>query len=263
MAQKPNYRRNRDKIMNGIINLDTIACEEQDEKHLRDKLADTRLLRARALSNGVDSHRLTSECKRSRDNTKFEDIKHKQENHFANNFTKKESAYNRGLSMRSSSNEENEDIHMLRFVEHELKKKKGEINNSPKRYEIQRKYNDQNDHFLVPEHLKGTIRGESNPEAQTWLLGIQESKLTQTFRLKNIEETELAKKRLLERDISNTAIININSFEKKPNSFLHNQLISKTNVVMSKKQISLKDNGANDEKMAQNFMKYVFARKRN
>lgn len=90
-----------------------------------------------------------------------------------------------------------EDPHMLKYVEQELAKKRGknvdvtdQVENDIKRAE--------DELYKIPEHLKVKRRNSEESSTQ-WTTGIAEIQLPIEFKLKNIEETEAAKKLLQEK----------------------------------------------------------------
>ncbi|KAF5743864.1 hypothetical protein HS088_TW08G00452 [Tripterygium wilfordii] len=90
-----------------------------------------------------------------------------------------------------------EDPNMLRYVEHELEKKRGrnidvtnQVENELKRAE--------DELYKIPEHLKVKKRNSEESSTQ-WTTGIAEIQLPIEYKLKNIEETEAAKKLLQEK----------------------------------------------------------------
>lgn len=87
-----------------------------------------------------------------------------------------------------------EDPNMLTYVEQELAKKRGR--------DLGVKAEDskplEDDLYLIPEHLK--VRRRNSEESSTqWTTGIAEVQLPIEFKLKNIEETEAAKKHLQDK----------------------------------------------------------------
>ncbi|XAR64521.1 hypothetical protein NMG60_11008243 [Bertholletia excelsa] len=92
-----------------------------------------------------------------------------------------------------------EDPNMLRYVEQELAKKRGrnvetnEVENEVKRSE--------DELYKIPEHLKVKRRNSEESSTQ-WTTGIAEVQLPIEYKLKNIEETEAAKKLLQEKRLS-------------------------------------------------------------
>ncbi|KAI3449314.1 hypothetical protein Pfo_005979 [Paulownia fortunei] len=92
-----------------------------------------------------------------------------------------------------------EDPNMLRYVEQELAKKRGknidvenQVENDVKRAE--------DELYKIPEHLK--VKRRSSEENSTqWTTGIAEVQLPIEYKLRNIEETEAAKKILQEKRI--------------------------------------------------------------
>ncbi|CAN7038564.1 unnamed protein product [Brassica oleracea var. botrytis] len=90
-----------------------------------------------------------------------------------------------------------EDPNMVKYVEHELAKKRGksledaeEVENELKRVE--------DELYKIPDHLK--VKKRSSEESSTqWTTGIAEVQLPIEYKLKNIEETEAAKKLLQEK----------------------------------------------------------------
>ncbi|CAI9117293.1 OLC1v1018657C2 [Oldenlandia corymbosa var. corymbosa] len=90
-----------------------------------------------------------------------------------------------------------EDPNMLRYVEQELAKKRGrhidvenEVENEVKRAE--------DELYEIPEHLKVKRRNSEESSTQ-WTTGIAEVQLPMEYKLRNIEETEAAKKLLQEK----------------------------------------------------------------
>lgn len=90
-----------------------------------------------------------------------------------------------------------EDPNMLKYVEQELAKKKGknidaanQVENDLKRAE--------DELYIIPEHLKVKKRNSEESSTQ-WTTGIAEIQLPIEYKLKNIEETEAAKKLLQEK----------------------------------------------------------------
>ncbi|VAI51870.1 unnamed protein product [Triticum turgidum subsp. durum] len=90
-----------------------------------------------------------------------------------------------------------EDPNMLRYVENELLKKRGktiEVNDKDDKDEVDELY-------VVPDHLK--VRKKNMEESSTqWTTGIAEVQLPIEYKLRNIEETEAAKKMLQERRLA-------------------------------------------------------------
>lgn len=87
-----------------------------------------------------------------------------------------------------------EDPNMLTYVEQELAKKRGR--------DLGNKAEDskplEDDLYVIPEHLK--VRRRNSEESSTqWTTGIAEVQLPIEFKLKNIEETEAAKKQLQDK----------------------------------------------------------------
>ncbi|KAM7276594.1 hypothetical protein ACFE04_018460 [Oxalis oulophora] len=90
-----------------------------------------------------------------------------------------------------------EDPNMVKYVEQELAKKRGkkldetdQVENELKRAE--------DELFQIPDHLK--VKRRSGQESSTqWTTGIAEIQLPIDYKLKNIEETEAAKKLLQEK----------------------------------------------------------------
>eukprot|EP00250_Pteridium_aquilinum_P011536 c20136_g1_i1 orf=679-1476(-) len=87
-----------------------------------------------------------------------------------------------------------EDPNMLTYVEQELAKKRGR--------DLGIKTEDskplEDDLYVIPEHLK--VRRRNSEESSTqWTTGIAEVQLPIEFKLKNIEETEAAKKQLQDK----------------------------------------------------------------
>ncbi|KAL3849413.1 hypothetical protein ACJIZ3_011295 [Penstemon smallii] len=96
-----------------------------------------------------------------------------------------------------------EDPNMLRYVEQELAKKRGknideenQVENEVKRAE--------DELYKIPDHLK--VKRRSSEESSTqWTTGIAEIQLPIEYKLRNIEETEAAKKLLQEKRLAGRA----------------------------------------------------------
>ncbi|WVZ57089.1 hypothetical protein U9M48_007525 [Paspalum notatum var. saurae] len=90
-----------------------------------------------------------------------------------------------------------EDPNMLRYVETELAKKRGKM--------VDVGHEEEMDHvdelYTVPDHLK--VKKKNSEESSTqWTTGIAEVQLPIEYKLKNIEETEAAKKMLQEKRLA-------------------------------------------------------------
>ncbi|KAL5122143.1 Protein COP1 SUPPRESSOR 2 [Glycine soja] len=92
-----------------------------------------------------------------------------------------------------------EDPNMVKYIEHELAKKRGrkidaadQVENELKRAE--------DELYKIPEHLKVKRRNSEESSTQ-WTTGIAEVQLPIEYKLKNIEETEAAKKLLQEKKL--------------------------------------------------------------
>lgn len=87
-----------------------------------------------------------------------------------------------------------EDPNMLKYVEQELAKKRGRDLG----IKIEESKPAEDDLYVIPEHLK--VRRRNSEESSTqWTTGIAEVQLPIEFKLKNIEETEAAKKQLQDK----------------------------------------------------------------
>lgn len=90
-----------------------------------------------------------------------------------------------------------EDPNMLRYVENELLKKRGktiEVNDKDEKDDVDELY-------VVPDHLK--VKKKNMEESSTqWTTGIAEVQLPIEYKLRNIEETEAAKKLLQEKRLA-------------------------------------------------------------
>lgn len=91
-----------------------------------------------------------------------------------------------------------EDPHMVRYVDQEMAKRKGKrVDEGGKGEE-----KDQVDElYVVPEHLKVKKRNSEESSTQ-WTTGIAEVQLPIEYKLRNIEETEAAKKLLQEKRLA-------------------------------------------------------------
>ncbi|TKV95892.1 hypothetical protein SEVIR_9G392300v4 [Setaria viridis] len=90
-----------------------------------------------------------------------------------------------------------EDPNMLRYVETELAKKRGKT--------VDVGHKEEMDHvdelYTVPDHLK--VKKKNSEESSTqWTTGIAEVQLPIEYKLRNIEETEAAKKMLQEKRLA-------------------------------------------------------------
>ncbi|CAL5385933.1 unnamed protein product [Camellia sinensis] len=90
-----------------------------------------------------------------------------------------------------------EDPNMLRYVEQELAKKRGKNVDVANQVENEVKHAE-DELYKIPEHLKVKRRNSEESSTQ-WTTGIAEVQLPIEFKLKNIEETEAAKKLLQEK----------------------------------------------------------------
>lgn len=92
-----------------------------------------------------------------------------------------------------------EDPNMLRYVEQELAKKRGK-NISANHAENEIKHAE-DELYNIPEHLKVKRRNSEESSTQ-WTTGIAEIQLPIEYKLRNIEETEAAKKLLQEKRLT-------------------------------------------------------------
>ncbi|XP_023549511.1 protein COP1 SUPPRESSOR 2 [Cucurbita pepo subsp. pepo] len=90
-----------------------------------------------------------------------------------------------------------EDPNMLKYIEQELAKKRGRTLETVEGAENDLKQAE-DELYKIPEHLK-VKRRNSNESSTQWTTGIAEVQLPIEFKLKNIEETEAAKKLLQEK----------------------------------------------------------------
>ncbi|XP_076943358.1 protein COP1 SUPPRESSOR 2-like [Bidens hawaiensis] len=96
-----------------------------------------------------------------------------------------------------------EDPHMLKYIEQELAKKKGKNIDVTNQVENDIKHAE-DELYKIPEHLKVKRRNSEESSTQ-WTTGIAEIQLPIEFKLKNIEETEAAKKLLQEKRLMGRA----------------------------------------------------------
>ncbi|CAL9196431.1 unnamed protein product [Musa hybrid cultivar] len=87
-----------------------------------------------------------------------------------------------------------EDPNMLKYVEKELAKRRGKKIDSSEKEEK----DPMDELYVVPEHLKVKKRNSEESSTQ-WTTGIAEVQLPIEYKLRNIEETEAAKKLLQEK----------------------------------------------------------------
>lgn len=93
-----------------------------------------------------------------------------------------------------------EDPNMLKYVEQELAKKRGRVVEEPDQAETELKRVD-DELYRIPDHLKVKKRNSEESSTQ-WTTGIAEIQLPIEYKLKNIEETEAAKKVLQEKRLT-------------------------------------------------------------
>ncbi|CAK7348572.1 unnamed protein product [Dovyalis caffra] len=90
-----------------------------------------------------------------------------------------------------------EDPNMLKYVEQELAKKRGKNIDTADQVETELK-RAEDELYKIPEHLKVKKRNSEESSTQ-WTTGIAEVQLPIEYKLRNIEETEAAKKLLQEK----------------------------------------------------------------
>ncbi|KAI5564950.1 hypothetical protein POPTR_014G110200v4 [Populus trichocarpa] len=90
-----------------------------------------------------------------------------------------------------------EDPNMLQYVEQELAKKRGKNIDATDQVETELK-RAEDELYKIPEHLKVKKRNSEESSTQ-WTTGIAEVQLPIEYKLRNIEETEAAKKLLQEK----------------------------------------------------------------
>ncbi|RZB87162.1 Protein COP1 SUPPRESSOR 2 isoform B [Glycine soja] len=90
-----------------------------------------------------------------------------------------------------------EDPNMVNYIEHELAKKRGRKIDAADQAENELK-RAEDELYKIPEHLKVKRRNSEESSTQ-WTTGIAEVQLPIEYKLKNIEETEAAKKLLQEK----------------------------------------------------------------
>ncbi|XP_058114742.1 protein COP1 SUPPRESSOR 2 [Magnolia sinica] len=90
-----------------------------------------------------------------------------------------------------------EDPNMLKYVEQELAKKRGKSIDATDQIENDLK-SAEDELYVIPEHLKVKRRNSEESSTQ-WTTGIAEVQLPIEYKLRNIEETEAAKKLLQEK----------------------------------------------------------------
>ncbi|KAG8477577.1 hypothetical protein CXB51_030369 [Gossypium anomalum] len=96
-----------------------------------------------------------------------------------------------------------EDPNMIKYVEQELAKKRGR--NMDLKHEVENDLTRAEDElYKIPEHLKVKKRNSAESSTQ-WTTGIAEVQLPIEYKLRNIEETEAAKKLLQEKRLMGRA----------------------------------------------------------
>ncbi|CAN0899436.1 Protein COP1 SUPPRESSOR 2 [Linum grandiflorum] len=101
-----------------------------------------------------------------------------------------------------------EDPNMLKYVEQELAKKRGKNVDTEEQVENALKQAE-DELYKIPEHLKVKKRNSEESSTQ-WTTGIAEVQLPIEYKLKNIEETEAAKKLLQEKRLMGRAKSDLN-----------------------------------------------------
>lgn len=94
-----------------------------------------------------------------------------------------------------------EDPNMVKYIEQELAKKRGRNIDSKSEVENDVLRAAEDELYKIPEHLKVKKRNSEESSTQ-WTTGIAEVQLPIEFKLKNIEETEAAKKLLQEKRLT-------------------------------------------------------------
>ncbi|EYU46891.1 hypothetical protein ABFS82_04G000400 [Erythranthe guttata] len=141
-----------------------------------------------------------------------------------------------------------EDPNMLRYVEQELARKRGknvDVENQVEN-DIKRAADEL---YKIPEHLK-VKRRSSDENSTQWTTGIAEIQLPIEYKLRNIEETEAAKKllqekRLVGRAIAESSIPSSFSADFSQRGKDHAEKLRKDNPQQQQQQLQ-KDKGAND-----------------
>ncbi|KAK8711452.1 hypothetical protein V6N13_146734 [Hibiscus sabdariffa] len=101
-----------------------------------------------------------------------------------------------------------EDPNMIKYVEQELAKKRGR--NMNEKNEVENDLTRAEDElYKIPEHLKVKKRNSEESSTQ-WTTGIAEVQLPIEYKLRNIEETEAAKKLLQEKRFMGRAKSEVN-----------------------------------------------------
>ncbi|KAF3787386.1 Uncharacterized protein EJ110_NYTH12173 [Nymphaea thermarum] len=93
-----------------------------------------------------------------------------------------------------------EDPNMLKYVEQELAKKRGKNVGTTDQAEKEAK-RAEDQLYIIPEHLKVKRRNSEESSTQ-WTTGIAEVQLPIEYKLRNIEETEAAKKLLQDKQLA-------------------------------------------------------------
>ncbi|XP_054816004.1 protein COP1 SUPPRESSOR 2 isoform X2 [Prosopis cineraria] len=96
-----------------------------------------------------------------------------------------------------------EDPNMVNYVEQELAKKRGRKIDKPDQVESELK-RAEDELYKIPEHLKVKRRNSEESSTQ-WTTGIAEVQLPIEYKLRNIEETEAAKKLIQEKRLMGRA----------------------------------------------------------
>ncbi|KAK9829907.1 hypothetical protein WJX72_008601 [[Myrmecia] bisecta] len=91
-----------------------------------------------------------------------------------------------------------EDPHMEKYITDQMKKRLGKSAESSDADVIKTvQERDEEELYSIPDHLKGQVSKQS--DVASYMTGITEVQLPLEFKLKNIEETEAAKKKMLQQ----------------------------------------------------------------
>lgn len=142
-----------------------------------------------------------------------------------------------------------EDPNMLRYVEQELAKKRGKNVDMQNQVENDVKHAE-DELYKIPENLK-VKRRSSNENSTQWTTGIAEVQLPIEYKLRNIEETEAAKKLLQEKRLSGRGTTESNIPSSFSADYLHRgkeyaEKLRKENPQLNKDKGSSDNNNNNN-----------------
>ncbi|CAG8699697.1 157_t:CDS:2, partial [Gigaspora rosea] len=221
MSSKRNYRKkskSEDNQENENTNISLIAEKDDDSNEGSEPIEDLIELRKfRRRHQGIDAEKLMKGEARVKKKKKDEDpwklttggiVDLEAVREAEKEEEEEEDSAERKIMLDSFTKQTNAldvDKHMMAFIEDEMRKRRGQISDSKNEVEDAEHtdpLNPQDELFQAPDHLRIESKPISEGNVQlstTMLTAIPEVDLGIDVRLKNIEETEKAKRKLLEQ----------------------------------------------------------------